>query len=125
MQRILRELREGIDVPARIKFLEARNLVSSKCPGIKVYTSSPSPTPAKQIIQSQYESHAHSLRVARVLSRKFLLGGGGAHSEREYFAKSARREVIDPCISYENALLSFGSSINLTAREKVSVHCGD
>ena len=28
---------------------------------------------------------------------------GGAHSEREDFAKSARREVIDP-FHYENAL---------------------
>ena len=28
-------------------------------------------------------------------------------------------------ISYENALLSFGSSINLTTREKVSVHWGN
>ena len=40
--------------------------------------------------------------VVRVLSSKFLLGGealnmcmGGAHSEREDFAKSARRDVID------------------------------
>ena len=45
---------------------------------------------------------------------------GGTHSEREDFAKSARRDVRP--ISYENALLSFGSSINLTSREKVSVH---
>ena len=28
-------------------------------------------------------------------------------------------------ISYENALLSFGSSMNLTSREKVSVHWGN
>ena len=47
---------------------------------------------------------------------------GGTHSEREDFAKSARRDVGP--ISYENALLSFGSSINLTSREKVSVHWG-
>ena len=45
---------------------------------------------------------------------------GGAHSEREYFGKSAQRNVIDPF-----ALLSFGSSINLTSREKVSVHWGN
>ena len=59
------------------------------------------------------------------VSGKFLFGGklyicmGGTHSEREYFAKSARREVTDPFSSYENALLSFGSIINLTSREKV------
>ena len=39
---------------------------------------------------------------------------GGAHSEREDFAKSAWRDVID-LFSYENAL-EFGSSINLTYR---------
>ena len=33
--------------------------------------------------------------------------------------------VWDRLISYENALLSFGSSINLTFREKVSVHWGN
>ena len=53
----------------------------------------------------------------------FFLGGGGgklyicmggAHSEREDFAKSSQRDV------------TFGSySINLTTREKVSVHWGN
>ena len=54
------------------------------------------------------ENTCSAFRLAgRVLSRKFLLGGGGggwsfkyiwegAHSEREDFAKSAWREVIDP-----------------------------
>ena len=51
---------------------------------------------------------------------------GGTYSERKDFAKSARRDVIDPIHNnYENALLSFGSSINLTSREKVSVHWGN
>ena len=36
---------------------------------------------------------------------------GGAHSEREDFAKSAQRDVIDP-------FHVFGSSINLTYRKK-------
>ena len=63
--------------------------------------------------------------TVRVLSRKILLGGRGGGSfkyvwegltQREDFAKSARRDVI------ENALLSFGRSINLTSREKVSVY---
>ena len=49
---------------------------------------------------------------------------GGAHLEREDFTKSAWRDVYirNIHISYVNALLSFGSSINLTSREKVSVH---
>ena len=48
---------------------------------------------------------------------------GGAHSEHEDFAKSARRDVIDPV--HMKMHLSFGSSINLlTSREKVSVHWG-
>ena len=41
---------------------------------------------------------------------------GRGHSECEDFAKSARRD---------DALLSFCSSINLTSREKVSVHWGN
>ena len=36
---------------------------------------------------------------------------GGAHTEYEDFAKKCSRPI-----SYENALLSFGSSINLTSR---------
>ena len=47
---------------------------------------------------------------------------GGAHSEREDFAKSARRDVMDPFHMKISALLSLGSSINLTSREKVSEH---
>ena len=42
-----------------------------------------------------------------------------SHSEREDFAKSAWRDLINRPISYENALLSFGS------REKVSEHWGN
>ena len=41
-------------------------------------------------------------------------------SEREDFAKSARRRI-----SYENTLLSFGSTINLTSSERVPVHWGN
>ena len=37
---------------------------------------------------------------------------GGTHSERQDFAKSAWKDVIDPF------LLSFGSSINLTSEGK-------
>ena len=50
---------------------------------------------------------------ARVLSRNFLFGGKllicmrGAHSECEDFAKSARRDVIDPF--HMMHILSFGS----------------
>ena len=40
---------------------------------------------------------------------------GGAHSEREDFAKSPRRDVIDT-FHMKNALLSLGSSINLKKR---------
>ena len=32
------------------------------------------------------------------------------------------KECMERCNRPENALLSFGSSINLTSREKVSVH---
>ena len=64
--------------------------------------------------------------AARALSTKFLLGGkmGGAHSECEDFAKECTEKFNRP-ISHENTLLSFGSSINLTSREKVSVHWGN
>ena len=50
---------------------------------------------------------------ARVLSRKISFGGGwGVGWERADFAKT----------QYENALLSFGGSINLASRENRSVH---
>ena len=44
----------------------------------------------------------------------------GAYSEREDL-----RRVHGGPIPYENVLLSFGSRINLTTREKVSVHWGN
>ena len=40
-------------------------------------------------------------------------------------SRGAHNNVNNRPISYENALLSFGSSINLTSGEKVSVHWGN
>ena len=54
----------------------------------------------------------------------FFLG----ESFKYVWAKRAQRDdIYNRSISYENALLSlsFGSSINLTSREKVSVHWGN
>ena len=83
---------------------------------------------------SHHPSPSLPTHPIRVLSRKFLLGGGeqsiwtvwerGACSERKDFAE--RTERCNRPISYQNALplLSFGSSIKLTSKEKVSVHWG-
>ena len=51
-------------------------------------------------------------------------GGGGAlnmYGRGPHRARRFCKECTKSCISYENALLSFGSGINLTTREKVSV----
>ena len=48
---------------------------------------------------------------------------GRGHSEQR-FCKECTERCNRP-ISNENALLRFGSSINLTSREEVSVHWGE
>ena len=68
--------------------------------------------------------------LARVLSRKFLLGGGGGglscmHGLYGRSAKDLQRvhgEMYNRPISYQNALFEFLVVTKLTAREKVSVH---
>ena len=52
----------------------------------------------------------------------FFWGRGGGSFKARMFCKECT-ERCNGLISYENALLSFGSSI--TSREKVSVHWGN
>ena len=58
----------------------------------------------------------------------FYLAFGGEALRPTPRARRFCKEYTERCnrpISYENALLSFGSSIYLTSREKVSVHWGN
>ena len=63
--------------------------------------------------------------VSRVLSRKFLLGGSVEKLKMYGRGPLRARRFCKECTETHFICFEFGSSMNLTSREKVSVHWGN